>query len=191
MNFNKLPLVALSGLAAYAASATTLSFAGNVDNTFTAYVSTSPTVTGTLFAQGNSWPTTYTGSIGLTPGVTNYLQVHAVDLGPPAMLIAKVSLSDASFTLPNGTQTEYTNITDWTASVVGFGGTPVALSDEGPNGTSPWGSFAAYSSSARFIWPASGPSDAYFTLAITPVPEPASVLGLGLGLVLLVRRRKS
>jgi hypothetical protein len=121
--------------------------------------------------------------ITLTPGVTNYLNIFARDaFGAPSMLIGQASLSDSDFFFPDGTQAILTSATDgnWTASIVGFGGTAATLLDLGANGSGPWGTQSAVSSSARRIWTDGTVSDLrYFQVAITPVPEPGTFALIG------------
>src|ERR1039458_8120985 len=85
--FRKLAVVTLTVLASIAivncAQATTINGNMTVDNAFYAYVSTNNAVLGTLVASGNSWPTTFSLSAALTPGVTNYLQIVAINYGGP------------------------------------------------------------------------------------------------------------
>ena len=172
-------------------SATTLSASMTVDNTFAAYVSTSATSVGAPFLSGANWPSTFVGSTTLTPLVDNYLHVRATDQGRPEMFIGRFTLSDANFEFVNATQTLHTVASDWTVSHTGFGVTPVAPLDIGPNGMSPWGNFPAMTSNARFLWHPTYQSTVYFTATIRAlvVPEP-TVLGLlaGTGLMMLRRR---
>lgn len=187
-------VLALLG-ASMVANATTLTLAANVDNVFTAYVSTSPTVDGTLFDSGASWPTTFTGSIALTAGVTNYLHVKAIDQGPPAMFIGEATLSDANAWFDNGTQSALTGgANTWTVSNVGFGGLTESVIDEGPNGTGPWGTRTGVSNAARYIWgsTASFNDPLYFTLKVNTqaAPEPCTLVGLALAGVAVIKRRR-
>lgn len=162
-----------------------------VDNQFTAYLSTSPTMEGTAFMTGTSWPTTYTGLIDINAPGTYYLHVFAEDLGQPAMFIGLFSLSSANATFANGTQSLLTDgsQSDWTASIIGFGGASAGLVDLGPNGTSPWGNFAAMGN-ARFMWAAGNPTSVYFSTKITVVPAPGIASVLLAGVTLAARRRR-
>jgi hypothetical protein len=181
------------------AGATTLSGNLTADNLFDAYISTDDSVLGTLITSGNNWPTTVSFSgQGLTSGVTNYLHIVATDQGKPDMFIGSFSLSDSLFKFANGTQSLVTNATNWRSDTGGGAwfaptGTPV---DIGPNGTSPWGSFALMAG-ADFIWAAGDPTQSFFSTTITSVaatPIPAalpfflSALG-GLGLLAHKKRR--
>ena len=123
------------------ASATSLSAILTSDNAFTAYVSTDDSVEGTEFASGHNWPQQFTGSIELTPGVTNYLHIKAFNDGGPSMFIGSFTLSDSNARFANGTQSLVTNTTEWQGNLTGFGGAYTAPVDLGGDGTSPWGNF--------------------------------------------------
>lgn len=161
-----------------------------VDNSFTAYVSTDPTLNGDQFLTGGSWPTTYSGSYDFDTAGTYYLHVYAHDAGSPEMFIGLFNLTNENATFSNGTQRLITDASDnWAASITGFGGDDVGLSDRGANGTAPWGFYAAMED-ARFIWADSARDDIYFTTIITVVPSPSTLGALGLcGLVCSRRRR--
>ena len=184
-------------MAACCLSATTLSVNMTVDDAFNTYISTSDAVLGTLIGSGTSWPTTVTFSSLLTPGVTNYIHVVAVDYIAPAMFIGDFSLSDTGFIFANGTQLLVTDTANWGASSSGFGGAYSTPSDLGPQGTLPWGTFAGINSGARFIWsenPTCGDCTRYFSAAITPtaaagVPEPTTFALFIAGLALVVLRQ--
>jgi len=197
---NTLCGAALAVIASWStAEATTLSGNLTSDNEFVAYLSTDDSVLGTVIGSGNFWPTTSTLSQALTAGVTNYLHIIATDQGPPDMFIGSFSLSDNLFHFVNGTQSLLTNTTDWRSDPSGgtwFAptGTPLNL---GPNGTGPWGTFAAMTG-ADFIWANPNTSQAFFSTAIAPVvaatPIPAAfplfAAALG-GLGLLARRKRT
>lgn len=192
----KLYLVAgLTAAMASASLATSVTIVGVADDTFTAFVSTSPTVAGTQFAnQTNTWQSgTVTGTINLTPNVTNYVNISARDVfGAPSMFIASLSLSDAQFQFNDASQFIVTDDnSNWTASIVGFGGTPTSITDIGPNGQGPWGNFGTLPASARQIWtPGSVNATRFFQVAVTPVPEPATMLAFaGLAAIAAKRRR--
>lgn len=192
----KLYLVAgLTAALAAVSTATSITVVGVADDFFTAYVSTSPTVQGTQFAnQTATWQSgTVTGTINLTPNVTNYINIVARDaFGAPSMFIGSLSLSDAQFEFNDASQFIVSNDdSNWTASIVGVGGTPTSINDIGGNGTQIWGNFGTLPSSARHIWtPGSTSAVRYFQVAVTPVPEPATMLAFaGLAAIAAKRRR--
>ena len=212
-------IVTISALASISAvnSAKATNISGNLtaDNAFFAYISTNDAVLGTLVAQGNSWPTTFSFSgATLTPGVTNYLHIEAINYGGPGAFIGQFTLSDAGFQFANGSQSLLTGTTNWagiynndnssvtaqpwvmpTAGVVSFGA----------NGVGPWGTKTGISSSALWIWPndaSSLPGVAacefctvdFSTPIISTIPEPATLLMLGsgiIGLAGLFRRKRT
>lgn len=185
----------LTAVLATAGYATSITVVGVADDFFTAYVSTSPTVQGTQFAnQTGTWQNgTVTGTINLTPSVTNYINIVARDaFGAPSMFIGSLSLSDAQFQFNDASQFIVSDDnSNWTASIVGVGGTPTSITDIGPNGQGPWGNFGTLPSSARQIWTPGTVSDIrYFQVAVTPVPEPATMLAFaGLAAIAAKRRR--
>ncbi len=211
MNFLiKIVIVFGALLFAGQASATTISATMTADNSYTVYISTNDSVAGTAFGSNGSWPTVSTHSTTLTNGVTNYLHVFAQDAGSPEMFIGDFSLSDSNFSFVNATQSLLTNTTDWSGNATGFGSPYTALSDLGPDGTSPWGFMSGINDSARYIWVAnnastcgiSGNDCSYFSTAIrwiggqpppNGVPEPTifMLLGIGLAGLGLTRRKKA
>ena len=168
----------------------------NVDNSFDVYVSTSDAVLGTFVGNGTNWPTTYNFNTVLTPSVTNYLHIVAVNSGGPGGFLGQFSLSDNLFQFANATQNLLTNTTDWNFSTTGFGGPYVSSVDEGANGVGPWNAVAGVNANARWIWdPANcGNCTVYFHTAITrtavtgATPEPGTSILLAGGLALLWRR---
>jgi hypothetical protein len=125
----KLLLSAVAGfgvIAAYGslsgvASATTL-LTGNMtaDNAFFAYLGTSPTSLGTLIGSGNAWGTSFAlTSTALTPGVTNYLNIEAINQGGPGGFSAVLNLSNTGFQFANGGQaltTDPVNLSSFSGS---------------------------------------------------------------------------
>lgn len=185
----------LTAVLATAGYATSITVVGVADDFFTAYVSTSPTVQGTQFAnQTGTWQNgTVTGTINLTPSVTNYINIVARDaFGAPSMFIGSLSLSDNQFQFNDASQFIVSaNNSNWTASIVGVGGTPTSINDIGGNGTQIWGNFGTLPSSARHIWtPGATNAVRYFQVAVTPVPEPGTMLAFaGLAAIAAKRRR--
>src|ERR1035437_9755236 len=100
------------------AKADTLSGALTVDNSFTAYLSTSPTAAGTPIASGSNWGTISSFSgVSLTPGTTYYLQIDAINLPDGTngayqwgAILGDFSLSGTSFQFSNGSQSLLTEI---------------------------------------------------------------------------------
>ncbi|MGH7133581.1 MAG: hypothetical protein ACREJO_16750 [Phycisphaerales bacterium] len=185
--------LAVSSCAAAASADVVLSASLNVDNQFTAFISSDPDVQGTQFLSGTNWPTTYSANFNFTSAGTYYLQIFGEDLGPPAMFIGSFALSTPDGTFSNGTQALLTGGLNWMSSPVGFGAPgapPVVL---GPNGSGAWGNIAALGA-AEFVWVpvvAGAPTNvAYFwtTITIVPTPGAASIVALG-GLVMSRRRR--
>lgn len=181
-----------------AAQATTMSVDMAADNEFFAFLSTDDNVQGTLIGSGNDWTAVSSFSAALTPGVTNYLHIVALNFGGPAGFLGQVALSDSGFAFPNGSQSFLTQTTGWKGSVTGFGTNYVTPDSYGANGVAPWGNQnPEISSTAQWIWAGSadGVTTAYFSLAIIPttsVPDGGStvvLLGLTLfGIAALQRR---
>lgn len=174
------------------ALATTLTMVATADDYMDSYISTSDTAQGTQFQNKTTlWSTIDTVSTPLTAGVDNYLHIRARDaFGAPSMLIANLSLGDGLFKFDNGTQNLLSNAGDWKVSLTGFGTAYQTPTDLGGNGTLVWGNLSGLST-ARHIWSTSsgGGGEHYFSVKITAVPEPATLLTLGLGALALRRRR--
>ncbi|MEP7125925.1 MAG: putative metal-binding motif-containing protein, partial [Byssovorax sp.] len=118
------------------------------DNSFTVYVN------GAVVGTGNNYPTAYTFTIAVNPGVTNVIAVSAVNGGGPGGLIADIRNTDSasslvtttawkqSQTAPAGWQTYAFVDSSWLAAV-----------DETAPPTAPWGAMALPSgSAAHWIW---------------------------------------
>jgi hypothetical protein len=153
-----------------AAPAHSTDITGNLtaDNEFFAFISTSDNTLGTQVAAGTFWGTTYSLGATLTPGVTNYLHIEAINdaTGGPAMLVGSFSLSDPLFHFANGTQSLLTNTSNWSAifnstnnSVAvqpwvapGAIGTGILSwgTNDGSNTT--WGTRPNIDTSAQFVW---------------------------------------
>lgn len=207
-------LAMLSVSAVSVASATTISGNLTADNAFYAYLSTNDAVLGTLIASGNDWPTTFPLSAALTPGVTNYLHIEAINYGLWGGFLGQFALSDTGFKFANGTQTLLTETTDW-AGIYNDGNSDPSLQQPwvmptagtvsfGANGVGPWGTRPGISGSADWIWPndpASSSDPTYIacqfctvdlSTPITPTPEPGTLVIFGSGLIGLagtVRRK--
>lgn len=202
------------------ANATTISGTIDVDDVFTAYLSTDPNTLGTQVATGNNWfanpPVSFSGA-ALTPGQTYYLQIVAANLGGPAAFIGDFSLSDAGFAFANGTQHLLTDTIDWTGNLGGTWSSPSGtVFSEGLNSDSStiWhnlypGQIPNISSNAEWIWPTDATSAITTngcptnnctvnfetviapTTANTPLPAALPMFAGGAGLIgFLARRRK-
>jgi len=184
-------------MTATSAFSSTLTMNLNVDNAFDVYISTSDAVLGTLVGSGTNWPTTNTFSTVLTPAVTNYIHIVAVNSGGPGGFLGDFSISDNLFQFVNSTQSLLTNAAEWNFSDTGFGGAYTSSVGEGPNGVGPWGNISGVNSNAEWIWdPANcGSCTVYFQTAITPnavsaTPEPTTPLLLAGGIAVLWRKAR-
>jgi hypothetical protein len=104
-------LKALVGLGFMAASFATASAAtylgGNMtaDNAFFAYLGTSPTSLGTAVGSGNAWWQSFALTpTALAPGVTNYLNIEAINYGGPGGVSFVLNLNNTGFQFANGAQ---------------------------------------------------------------------------------------
>ena len=192
-----LAAVLAAPLLASAAVGTTLSGNLTVDNSFTAYLSTTDSTLGTQIGSGSAWESTYSVSSVLTPNVTEYLHIVANNVGGPGAFIGSFSLDNSNFAFANGTQTLLTNTTDWKQSATGFGSNYTTPISSGSNGVSPWGAQSGISSNAQWLAYQDGWTTAYFSTTITavaavPEPETYAMLLAGLGLIgAAVKRRKA
>jgi hypothetical protein len=187
-----LAVLATAGLAAALTTKANaqITLAGNAtaDNFFTASVSTSATTVGPTWFAGNSWPSTFSGTLDITDGGTYFLHVIAQDFGRPEMFIGRFTIT-GSGTFANGTQTLVTNDTDWVVSTSNPGVDTTAPIIIGPNGSGPWGTYVDMPG-ASFIWaPQYVNGIAYFTASFTVIPAPTSAAAGLLGLVALRRKR--
>jgi hypothetical protein len=180
-------------------NAATLSGNLTVDDAFTAYISTSDSVLGSLLTSSGSsqWGTAQSFSTTLAPGTNYFLHIAATDLyGPPSAFLGSFGLTGTEFKFANGTQSLVSNATDWGVNASGFGSSYITPYSYGKNGMGPWGTMGTIDSNAEWIW--TGPSGtvgkAYFSTTVTAVPEleTYAMMLAGLGLMgFMVRRRKN
>jgi hypothetical protein len=175
-------------LASTYASADTLTSTLHVDNNFTAYISTSDSAQGDQFGAGNNWPAGIQNQTTLVAGQDYYLHIFAGDEGGIASLLGQFSLSGTDHVFANGTQSLVSDATNWFGNTTGFDGVYGGVSDQGPNGVSPWNYQNDIDGSAHWIWvgDANDNDAVYLTTkisAVTSVPEPTSIALLGLGFV--------
>lgn len=180
--------LSVAGAAGVASGQVVLTSSLTVDNIVTASISTDDSVQGDVFLTNSSWPALSTVNVDITAAGTYYLHVLARDVGRPEMFIGEFTLSSPDAQFENGTQSLLTGDPAWRVSNTGFGQDYVAPTIIGPNGTSPWGTFAI-DPAAQFIWHPSFNSTVYFSTSFTVVPAPAAGSLLGLGLLAGVRRR--
>lgn len=188
-----LAILGLSFATLAAAQATTLTAVLTCDDEYDAFISTDDGVEGTLFLESvGTWNSVETGMTALTDGVVNYLHIRARNWSGPQMLIGQLTLSDANFTFDNGTQFNVSNVSDWGLSRTGWGLNNLTPVDIGPDGTSPWGNQPGIDDSARMIWSEFTPNtdDHYFSIRMTPVPEPLTMAAMALGIAALIGKRR-
>jgi hypothetical protein len=168
----------------------------NVDNAFTAFLSTDPALTGATVASGNDWTVTNAfAGVPLLAGQDYWFQLRVRDEGVIAGFLATLTLSGDTHRFVNGGTTLLTNTSDWTAGTADWQVGPQALVSRGTNGVAPWGAFAQQSTSAQWVWTQDDCIDCtrYFSTRIVAVPEPATVALVATGLALLpfARRRRA
>src|SRR5436190_8268504 len=126
-------LAAAAGALVLSASVTaqvTLNASMTVNNLFTASISTSPVSAGVTFLSGANWQQTFSGNFVFPGPGTYYLQIAAIDQGPPAMFIGQFSLAGgAGSTFSNGAASLLTNTSNWVVSNTGFGANTVSPLD--------------------------------------------------------------
>ncbi len=189
-----LPLTLMLGTGT-TANATILTGGLNVDNSYTAYISTSDSVAGSMLSGAINWADTQSlGTVNLVAGQDYFLHIEANNITGPAGFLGDFSLSGIDHEFANGNTFLTTNTTDWLVSALGWGGYGAATS-YGTNGVSPWGNRTGVDSSAEWIWlpGVQNYQSAYFTTKITavsPVSAPTTVLLLAAGLLGFGLRKK-
>lgn len=194
LRFALAPVAAALTMVAASSSAAVLTTSVSVDNTYSVYISTANNVQGTSFGSGADWMTTFTNSTPLVAGTDYFLHVYAHDQGGVAGFLGEFSLTGGGHKFSNGLTSLTTNTTDWMGNATGFASPYGAVGGHGRDGISPWGFRPGIADSATWIWVGNRESnnDAFFTTAITAVPEPTTVAMLGLGLLALgAARRRS
>ncbi|MDD5736911.1 MAG: PEP-CTERM sorting domain-containing protein [Candidatus Omnitrophica bacterium] len=183
----------------------------NADNWYLMYLSTDDSQLGTFVGNSDMGEFDWASSedignwnITLTPGVTNYLHVVALDDSYEiAGVLGDIHLNNSNFVFSNGTTSLLTNTKDWTARVGSFADSPVSIVNPGgyTNGStdSPWYQFLGgpipnISGDAMMIWTAEdGYRDLgqvrYISTAINTAPEPVSTALFILGGATLAVRR--
>jgi hypothetical protein len=192
-------------------SAATLSGSLTADNAFYAFISTNNAVLGTEVASGNSWPTVFDfGPSALTPGVTNYLQIEAINYGGPGMFVGSFSLSGSGYQFANGQQTISTDTTNWNGIFNNTNSDPFVIQPwvqptgavENEIGYYNWG--LSLVPPAEYIWSADVPNGCAFDggsctvdlstpifATATPLPAAFPLFAGGLGVMgMFARRRK-
>lgn len=165
-------------------AATVLTGNMTADNAFFAFLGTNSSSLGTLVASGDGWYSSYSlTATALTPGVTNYLNIEAINYGGPGGLSFVLNLSNTGFKFANGGQvltTDPANLGAFTgtynnsnASVAvqpWVTATGAVIQDTGY----PWGNVVGTSNWADASvngLNSCGYCTVDFTVAITPVPE--------------------
>ena len=177
------------------ANATILTGGVNIDNSYTAYISTSDSVAGTALSSATNWPATQPiGPVSLNAGQDYFLHIAASNITGPAAFLGDFTLSGGDHLFANNSNFLTTNLTDWQVSSTGWSNYG-AVTSYGTNGVSPWGNRTGVDSSAEWIWwsNVANYQSAYFTTKISAVnaaSEPATAILLAAGLVLLGFRKK-
>jgi len=145
----------------------------NVDNTFSAYISTDDSVQGTLLTSGADWPTTEIFATNLTAGQDYYLHIYATDVGGVAGFLGDFELTGTEHIFSNSLTTLNTNTSDWSVSTSGWSNY-LAASGYGTNGVSPWGTRSGVDSNAQWIWSSdnNGHNVNYFSTKISAAVTP-------------------
>ena len=184
---------------AFSTPFSTLTGGLNVDNAFSAYISTDNNVQGDFIGSGNNWGVEYGISTTLDAGQDYFLHVAAEDKGWIASFLGNFTLTGGEHVFSNGSTHITTNNIDWQVSTTGWGNYTTATK-HGDYGDWPWGTPSVTDTSADWIWSSNAYDDnnVYFTLridAVNPsvVPEPSIIALLGLGLISLgfTHRRKN
>lgn len=207
-------LVFLSG-AAYASVVSDLSGTVTSDNHYNIFIGTKNS-----FFTGNSvsqdpdpaanglwdWQTPETWNVSLVPGKTNYIVIHAWDVGLSAGVLGSFTLNNNNFKFSNGTQNLVTNTTNWVVYTDHPRGTLGDIWSYGTNGVAPWSTISGIDQSANWIWtagvipdqehrpyPGDFREDRYFVTKVTATPEPISsaLFLLGGGAMMIFRKKKS
>jgi len=115
----------------------------NIDNRFSAYISTSDSTQGTLIASGSTWTVTESLATNLVAGQDYYLHIYAEDTGGPAGFLGDFTLSGGTLSggshrFENGGSSLTTDTSNWRVSRSGWSSYQSA-SGYGQNGVSPWG----------------------------------------------------
>jgi MSHA biogenesis protein MshQ len=147
----------------------------NVDNAFSAYISTDDSVQGTLIGSGNNWPTTVDIAATLTEGQDYYLHIYATDAGGVAGFLGNFELSGTGHTFSNGLTTLNTDTVNWSVSTSDWSNYQAA-SSYGVNGTSTWGTQENVDVNAEWIWSSDNNGDNinYFSTTISAAATPSN-----------------
>tara|TARA_B110000037_G_C17027987_1_gene468227 strand:- start:279 stop:947 length:669 start_codon:yes stop_codon:yes gene_type:complete len=194
-----LTLLAASAFISINAFASTLNYNISGDNSIEAYLSTDGTTFGSAFASSNTWWNTESGNTTVQNGQDYFLLIKVVDDNAeerdPQAFAGDFALT-GNHQFSNGTQSLFTNLTDWGVNNTGFGDpyhNPYSLGSNGEVGLVPWSTYkfsvsGTYTmenidSSAHWIWNTersdqgyNSDNTAYFMTRITSVPDGGSTL---------------